>query len=48
MMQAIGAGVVNSLAEARQIIRASVDTEEFQPENVEAWNEAYIRFKSLK
>ena len=48
MMQAIGAGVVASLAEARAIIRASVDTEEFMPESIEAWDEAYNRFKSLK
>ena len=47
MMQAIGAGVVGSLAEAREIIRNSVETEEFTPQDVEAWKQAYRRFKSL-
>ena len=48
MMQAIGAGVVGSLAEARQIIRASIETEEFLPQESEAWNRAYERFHNLK
>ncbi len=48
MMQAIGAGAVGSLAEARQIIRASIETEEFLPQDSEAWSEAYSRFVTLK
>jgi hypothetical protein len=48
MMQAIGAGVVGSLAEARKIIRASIDTEEFLPQDSEAWKAAYSRFITLK
>jgi rhamnulokinase len=48
MMQAVGAGAVASLAEARQIIRASIETEEFLPQESEAWSVAYNRFKSLK
>ena len=48
MMQAVGAGAVASLAEARQIIRASIETEEFLPQDSEAWEAAYNRFKSLK
>ena len=48
MMQAIGAGVVGSLAEARQIIRASIETEEFLPQDSEAWEAAYARFITLK
>lgn len=48
MMQAIGAGVVGSLAEARQIIRASIETEEFLPQESEAWNCAYEKFHNLK
>lgn len=48
MMQAIGAGVVGSLTEARQIIRASIETEEFLPQESEAWNRAYERFHNLK
>ena len=48
MMQAIGAGAVESLAEARKIIRASVETEEFLPQNTEQWNKAYEIFHNLK
>ena len=48
MMQAVGAGVISSLAEARTIIRASVDTEEFTPQNSDEWNTAYKRFQNIK
>ena len=48
MMQAIGAGVVGSLAEAREIIRASIETEEFLPQNSEQWSVAYEKFHNLK
>ena len=48
MMQAVGAGAVGSLAEARQIIRASIETEEFIPQDSEAWEAAYSRFVTLK
>jgi len=48
MMQAIGAGVVGSLAEARKIIRASIETEEFLPQNSGQWNAAYEKFHNLK
>ena len=48
MMQAVGAGAVASLAEARQIIRVSIDTEEFLPQDAELWVEAYKRFQSVK
>lgn len=48
MMQAVGAGVIGSLAEARAIIRASVDTEEFTPQNSDEWNTAYKRFQNIK
>jgi rhamnulokinase len=48
MMQAVGAGVVGSVAEARKIIRNSIATEEFTPQSSEAWNEAYSKFVTLK
>ena len=48
MMQAVGAGVVASVAEARKIIRNSIATEEFTPQSSEAWNEAYSKFVTLK
>lgn len=48
MMQAVAAGTVSSLAEARQIIRASIVTEEFLPQDGIAWNEAYQKFQRVK
>ena len=48
MLQAIGAGAVASLAEARAIIRNSVEQEVFIPESEELWCEAYKRFQTLK
>ena len=47
MMQAVGAGVISSLAEAREIIRRSVETEEFTPQDSQAWDAAYNRFKKI-
>ena len=48
MLQAMGAGAVDSLAEARTIIRASVEQEVFLPENEAQWQEAYKRFQMTK
>ena len=48
MMQAVGAGAISSLDEARAIIRASIETEEFLPQESEAWNEAYKIFKTIR
>ena len=44
MMQAIAAGEVGSIAEAREVIRTSFPVEEYQPQNSAAWDEAYQRF----
>ena len=48
MLQAMGAGAVDTLAEARAIIRNSVELDEFVPENEAQWREAYKRFQTLK
>ena len=48
MIQAMAAGVVSSLQEMRSIIHASVETEEFAPELVAEWEEAYQKFVTLK
>jgi rhamnulokinase len=48
MMQAVGAGVVGSVAQARTIIRNSITTETFTPQQSEEWSEAYCRFQALK
>jgi len=45
LMQAVGLGYLNSLAEAREIVRNSFDVEEYHPGNREGWDEAYSRFQ---
>ncbi len=47
MMQAVAAGEVGSIAEARQIIRKSFDVEEYTPQDPQLWEDAYPRFLSL-
>ena len=44
MMQAVAAGDVASIAEAREVIRRSFPVEEFEPQNTAAWDEAYQSF----
>jgi rhamnulokinase len=44
MMQAVAAGDVVSIAEAREVIRRSFAVEEFLPQNTAAWDRAYERF----
>ena len=44
MMQAIASGDLADIAEARRVIRASFDVEEYRPENSAAWDDAYGRF----
>jgi rhamnulokinase len=44
MMQAVAAGDVSSIAEAREVIRRSFAVEQYEPRNTAAWEEAYERF----
>ena len=44
MMQAVAAGEIGSIAQAREIIRQSFPVEEYTPQNAAAWDEAYQRF----
>lgn len=48
MIQAMAAGVVSSLQEMRAIIHDSIETEEFLPQESEAWEQAYQKFITLK
>ena len=45
--EAIAAGDIGSIAEARQIIRASFDVVEYQPQNKDAWDAAFEKFQAL-
>ena len=47
LVQAIAAGVVDSLAEARQIIRNSFDTKTFEPKPSPELEEIRARFDQL-
>ncbi len=44
MMQAVAAGDVGSIAQAREVIRNSFDVEQYEPQNTAAWDAAYERF----
>ncbi len=43
-VQAIGAGVLSSLAEARSVIRRAFPVQKFQPAETRSWNRRYARF----
>jgi len=47
MMQAVAAGDVGSIAQAREVIRNSFDVEQYEPQNTAAWEEAYERFLTV-
>jgi rhamnulokinase len=47
MIQAKAAGCVDSLTEMRQIIRESIQIEEFLPENKSEWEAAYQKFLKI-
>ena len=47
MIQAKAAGCVDSLSEMRQIIRGSIQIEEFLPENESEWEAAYQKFLKI-
>ena len=47
MLQAVTSGAVGSIAEAREVIRASFDVAEYSPRETSAWDEAYGRFQGL-
>ena len=47
MMQAVASGDVASIAEARQVIRASFPMHEYEPQNAGPWDEAFERFEKI-
>src|SRR5690606_11880141 len=47
MMQAVSAGRLDSIAAAREVVRASFSVEEYVPVNPYPWNDAYSRFCKL-
>lgn len=47
MMQAVAAGDVGSIAEAREVIRRSFQVDEYTPQNTAAWDDAYEKFLKI-
>lgn len=47
LMQAIGLGHLDSLAEAREVVRNSFDVEEYHPGSCDGWDEAYAKLLRL-
>jgi rhamnulokinase len=47
VMQAVALGAIGSIAQAREIIRASFEVQEYRPRQPQPWDEAYERFEKL-
>ncbi len=47
LMQAIAAGELGSVEEARAVVRSSFPLETYEPHNTAAWDEAYERFLTV-
>lgn len=47
LVQAIGAGLLKDLAEARAVVKASFPVSVFEPRSRQGWDEAYEKFRSL-
>jgi len=46
-VQAIGAGEIKDLAEAREVCRRSFDVKEYEPTDTDMWDEAYGKFLKI-
>jgi rhamnulokinase len=47
LVQAIGLRLLGSLADAREVVRRSFDVTTYTPDNTDAWQEPYERFRAL-
>jgi rhamnulokinase len=48
LVQAMGAGVLGSLSDAREVVRRSFEVRTFTPQRPEAWQEPYERFRGFR
>lgn len=48
MMQAVAAGDVGSIGEAREIVSHSFSVEQYEPQNTSAWDDAYDKYLKLR
>ena len=46
-MQMFATGVIGSVAEGRDLVRQSVDVVEYQPQNVQEWDDAYLKYQQI-
>jgi rhamnulokinase len=47
LVQALGLGMLGSLADAREVVRRSFEVRTFTPQRPEDWQEPYARFQKL-
>ncbi len=47
LMQAIGMNHLGSLAEAREVVRASFEPEVYEPKQIADWDQAYARLQKV-
>lgn len=47
IVQLIALGEIGSISEAREMLRRSVGTKQYEPQHVDAWEGAYERFKEI-
>jgi rhamnulokinase len=47
LMQMLAMGQINSLREGRAVIRRSFPVETYQPQETQAWSDAYARYLKL-
>jgi len=48
LVQAMALGHIGSVAEGREVIKASFDLETYEPQDTAAWDEAYARYVKLR
>jgi len=47
MVQAVGAGVLDSISDALPLVKAAFPIREYRPGNIQAWEKAYERFRNV-
>jgi rhamnulokinase len=47
LVHAVASGQLDSIAQAREVVRNSFPVEEYSPQNPSPWDEAFDRFRKL-
>ncbi|MDR1666955.1 MAG: rhamnulokinase [Bacteroidales bacterium] len=47
LVQAMALGYLKSLSDIRQVVRNSVETQDFYPQDAGEWDQAYLRYKNV-